>query len=752
MPEPKIGANMTSLVRDLINTVRGVGDTSHSVDAHMQAVLEQLAELHGQAVENLTAAQARLQPSPADAVSALLRAQGRSASPEALLPGVKSEDRSIPAAGATLRARVYTPAGHGPFPLVVYFHGGGWVIADLDTYDAGARGLSEAAGAVVVSVDYRRAPEHAFPTAWNDAIAAYDWVAANAGALNGDAGRIALAGESAGGNLAVATAIAARNRGANKAVAVIAVYPIAQTGNMATQSYDDSASAKPLNRAMIGWFLDKLVTTPLDKADTRLDLINADLVGLPPVTIINAEIDPLRSDGEMLETALKEAGVAVTRKVYMGVTHEFFGMAAVVPKAQEAVRFAGEQLQRIFAGAVQRDAVQSGAQPRARLSPKDPAGAKLKVLGYAAKHSFSDLKPFEFERDAARADEIVIDVLFCGVCHSDIHQIKNEWGNTIYPCVPGHEVVGRVTDVGSAVTRHAPGDLVGVGCMIDSCRQCEPCLAGDENYCEGPNSWLATYNGPMIPAAKAPGGINMYDRDNSFGGYSSVLVVQEDFALKIPGNLRPELAAPILCAGVTTYSPLKHWGVKPGDHVGILGFGGLGDMAAKLALAMGAVVTLFTTSKEKIADAARLGANAVLETDREALQALRGKFDFMLSTVPQKHDINPFIPLLKRDKTICIVGALEPMVGVNNQAVAFHRKNVAGSLIGSLQETQEVLDFCAQHDIGPDIELIDIEQINEAVKRAIDAEVRFRSVINMASIKPNDPAATVEDAAIFVTE
>jgi uncharacterized zinc-type alcohol dehydrogenase-like protein len=758
---------MTSLVRDLINTVRGEGDTSHSVDAHMQRVLDQLAALHGQAIENLDATQARAQPSPNDAVAALLRAEGRDPTPTSLITSVKSEDRNIPAGGTTLSSRIYTPAGNGPFPLVVYFHGGGWVIADKDSYDAGARGLSEAAGAIVVSVDYRRAPEHKFPTAWNDAIAAYDWVAANANALNGDASRIALAGESAGGNLAVATAVAARNRGANKAIAILAIYPVAQTGNTETQSYDDSGNARPLNKAMIGWFLDKLVTGPADKADTRLDLINADLVGLPPVTIINAEIDPLRSDGEMLETALKEAGVEVTRKVYGGVTHEFFGMAAVVPKAQEAVQFAGEQLRRAFAGAVHTGAPRTGAahpgtdhasaahtgsQPRARLAPEDPAATKLKVVGYAAKHSFSELKPFEFEREAARTDEIEIDVLFCGVCHSDIHQIKNEWDNTVYPCVPGHEVVGRVTRVGSSVTRHAVGDLVGVGCMIDSCRQCEPCLAGDENYCEGPNSWLATYNGPMIPAAKAPGGTNMYGRDNTYGGYSSVLVVQEDFALKIPANLRPELAAPILCAGVTTYSPLKHWGVKPGDRVGIIGFGGLGDMAAKLAVAMGAEVTLFTTSKEKITEAGRLGATAILESDEEALQALHGKFDFLLSTIPQKHDINPYIPLLKRDKTICIVGALEPMESVNNQAVAFHRKNVAGSLIGSLQDTQEVLDFCAQHDIGPDIELINMDQVNDAVKRAIGGDVRFRSVINMASIKPDPKNASVEDSAIFVCE
>ena len=197
----------------------------------------------------------------------------------------------------------------------------------------------------------------------------------------------------------------------------------------------------------------------------------------------------------------------------------------------------------------------------------------IKALGYAAKHSFSRLRPFEFERQEAGPNEIEIEVQYCGVCHSDIHQVKNEWSNTVYPCVPGHEVVGRVTKAGSGVTRHAVGDLVGVGCMIESCRHCEPCHSGDQNYCEGPNSWLATYNGPMVPAKMAPDGRNMYERDNTFGGYSDTLVVNEDFALKIPAKLKPEGAAPILCAGVTTYSPLKHWGVKAGDKVGVIGFG-----------------------------------------------------------------------------------------------------------------------------------------------------------------------------------
>jgi uncharacterized zinc-type alcohol dehydrogenase-like protein len=359
----------------------------------------------------------------------------------------------------------------------------------------------------------------------------------------------------------------------------------------------------------------------------------------------------------------------------------------------------------------------------------------IKALGYATHHSFTRLKPLEFEREEAGANEVEIDVLFCGVCHSDIHQVKNEWSNTVYPCMPGHEVVGRVTKTGAGVTAHAVGDLVGVGCMIDSCRQCEPCHAHEENYCEGPNSWLATYNGPMVPKAMAPTGENMYGRDNTYGGYSNVVVVKEDFVLKIPEGLEPEVAAPILCAGVTTYSPMKHWGVKSGDKVGIIGFGGLGHLAAKIARAMGAQVTVFTTTEEKLKEAERLGVAGVIETDKNALKKLKMSFDFMLSTIPEKHDVNPFIALLKRNATLAVVGALEPLAAVNNMERAMHRKSVAGSLIGSIAETQEVLDFCAKHAIGPDIEVIAIQDINDAYKKVEKGDVRFRYVIDMASLK-----------------
>ena len=359
------------------------------------------------------------------------------------------------------------------------------------------------------------------------------------------------------------------------------------------------------------------------------------------------------------------------------------------------------------------------------------------AIGYATSHSFTALKPITFERDEPGANDIEIDILFCGVCHSDIHQAKNEWGNTVYPCVPGHEIVGRVARAGSAVTRHRVGDVVGVGCMIDSCRQCAPCQCGDQNYCEGPNSWLATYNGPMLPAAMADTGTNMYPKDNTYGGYSDKIVVAEDFVLKIPAGLKPEVAAPILCAGVTTFSPLKHWGVKAGDKVGIIGFGGLGDMAIKLAKAMGAEVTVFTRSEEKLVEATKLGVTGVLENDKDTFKALKRSFDFSLDTIPEKHEIDPFILLLKHNRTLTVVGALTPLKA-NNQERAMHRVSVAGSLIGNIAETQEVLDFCAEHQIGPDIEIIPIQEINDAYKKVEKGEVRFRYVIDMATLKQDE--------------
>lgn len=306
--------------------------------------------LQPKAIEKLSVAEARQQPTPTDAVMALLRQQGKSTRPEDLVPGVSSRDTTVQGAAGPLPARIYTPQEVGPFPVILYFHGGGWVIADKEVYDGGARGLCKQAQAVVVSVDYRQAPEHKFPAAWDDALAAYRWVLDNASSIGADPARIALAGESAGGNLAVATAIAARDAGLPAPCHVLAVYPVAQT-SLNTESYLENAIAKPLNRAMVQWFVDQLVNSQEDLKDPRLCLIDARLQGLPPTTIINARIDPLRSDGTKLQDALSAAGVPVERREYEGVAHEFFGAAAVLEKARQAQAYAGERLRQAFSAA-----------------------------------------------------------------------------------------------------------------------------------------------------------------------------------------------------------------------------------------------------------------------------------------------------------------------------------------------------------------------------------------------------------------
>ena len=358
----------------------------------------------------------------------------------------------------------------------------------------------------------------------------------------------------------------------------------------------------------------------------------------------------------------------------------------------------------------------------------------LQAKGYAAASSHSHLKPLSFERAEPGPRDLQIEVLYCGVCHSDIHQVEDDWGNTVYPCMPGHEIIGRVTRAGAEVSLHKVGDLVGVGCMVDSCRACPSCEAHEEQYCEGPNSFLATYNGPMLPAKEA-GGVNVYGRDNTYGGYSDVIVVKEDFVLKIPASLPVQAAAPILCAGVTTYSPMKRWGVKRGSKVGVVGFGGLGDMAVKIARALGAEVTVFTTTKEKLEEAAKLGVEAVLESDAKALEGLARRFDFILSTIPQKHKVETFVPLLKRDGAYVAVGALTEIPGYDNKELIMGRRQLAGSLIGSIAETQEVLDLCAEHAIAPDVQIIPIQEVNDAYKAVKSGDVRFRYVIDMASLK-----------------
>ncbi|MGI4847766.1 MAG: alpha/beta hydrolase [Janthinobacterium lividum] len=319
-------------------------------DDDMLSVLDAMASLKPKAIEKVDVATARKNPTVANAVNVVLKKQGKSTDPGTLVPGVTSKDMSIPGAAGSLPVTVYTPSGSGPFPVVVYFHGGGWVIADRKVYDGGARGLAKSANAVVVSVDYRQAPEHKFPAAWDDALASYRWALANAASIQGDAKRVALAGESAGGNLALATAIAARDANIQAPTHVLAVYPVTQT-SLNTESYIENAAAQPLNRAMVKWFVDKLKRNDQDLKDPRLQLIDAKLEGLPPVTLINAHIDPLRSDGAKMEDALKKAGVPVERRDYEGVTHEFFGTAAVVDKARQAQAYGGDRLKQAFAAA-----------------------------------------------------------------------------------------------------------------------------------------------------------------------------------------------------------------------------------------------------------------------------------------------------------------------------------------------------------------------------------------------------------------
>ena len=344
-----------------------------------------------------------------------------------------------------------------------------------------------------------------------------------------------------------------------------------------------------------------------------------------------------------------------------------------------------------------------------------------KTKSYAALDAASPLVPFEIQRRDPGPEDVQIEILYCGVCHSDLHTARNEWHNTIYPSVPGHEIVGRVTAVGSRVRGFKPGDLAGVGCMVDSCGHCHSCNEGVEQYCE--NGFTGTYNGPMF------GG------ENTHGGYSQSIVVKESFVLSIKHD-KKELAsvAPLLCAGITTYSPLRHWGAGPGKKVGIVGLGGLGHMGVKIAHAMGAHVVLFTTSPGKIADGKRLGADEVcISTDPKQMAAYANQFDFILNTVAAPHNLDPLLQLLKLDGTMTLVGAPaepHPSPGVFN--LILKRRQLAGSLIGGIRETQEMLDFCAQHDIVSDIEVIPMDYINTAYERMLKSDVKYRFVIDMA--------------------
>ena len=343
---------------------------------------------------------------------------------------------------------------------------------------------------------------------------------------------------------------------------------------------------------------------------------------------------------------------------------------------------------------------------------------------YAAHSEESGVAPFDFDRRNPRPDDVSIEIDYCGVCHTDIHFAQNDWGATIYPVVPGHEIVGRVTSVGSDVSTYQVGDVVGVGCMVDSCRTCSACESGLEQYCK--EGMTGTYNGE-----------DRYDQSITFGGYSDNVVVSERFVVRIPEKLDPAAAAPLLCAGITTYSPLLHYGVKKGDKVGVVGMGGLGHMGVKIAKALGAEVTIFTRSQSKVTEAKKQGADhVVISTDEQQMKDAAGTFDFLLDTVPVQHDLNPYLNCLSYDGTHILVGLLEPVEpALEARNLVLKRRVLCGSLIGGMPETQEMLDFCAEHDISCDIEMLDIKNINEAYERIKKGDVKYRFVIDMATLK-----------------
>jgi uncharacterized zinc-type alcohol dehydrogenase-like protein len=350
----------------------------------------------------------------------------------------------------------------------------------------------------------------------------------------------------------------------------------------------------------------------------------------------------------------------------------------------------------------------------------------LKALGYGAKSATSPLGPMDLNRRDPGPTDVLIDILYCGICHSDLHTVRNEWGgSTVYPCIPGHEIVGRVVKVGAQVRKFKEGETVGVGCMVDSCQTCPSCKEGLEQYCDN-GATVFTYNSPD----KHLGGM-------TFGGYTSAITVDEKFVLKVSDKLDLAAVAPLLCAGITTYSPLRHWKVGKDSKVGIVGLGGLGHMGVKLAHAMGAHVVMFTTSPGKTEDAKKLGADeVVVSKNPDEMKKHVDSFDFILNTVAAPHNLDAYLELLKRDGTMCMLGvpaSPHPSPSVGN--LIFRRRSLAGSLIGGVAETQEMLDFCAAHNITSDIELIPVQKVNEAYERMLKSDVKYRFVIDMKTLK-----------------
>ncbi|SIO92548.1 NAD(P)-dependent alcohol dehydrogenase [Vibrio spartinae] len=346
----------------------------------------------------------------------------------------------------------------------------------------------------------------------------------------------------------------------------------------------------------------------------------------------------------------------------------------------------------------------------------------MKTVGYAAYNQGATLKPYAFERRELRENDVAIEILYCGVCHSDLHSVRNDWGGSTYPLVPGHEIIGRVTAVGSDVSRYKVGDTVGVGCMVDSCQHCDQCDAGEEQFCR--EGMTATYCGQ-----------DRHTHEPTQGGYSRHVVVREEFVLSIPQSLELSRVAPLLCAGITTYSPLKAWDVKAGTRVAVLGLGGLGHMAVKLAVAMGAVVTVVGRTDAKIEDAKALGAqHYLISSDEAAMAQAQSSFDLIIDTIPVKHDVTGYVPLMDVNGTLVIVGQVGLLEEPSTIPMIFGRRRIAGSLIGGIPETQEMLDFCGEHNVLPECEMIRMDEINEAYERMERSDVRYRFVIDMATM------------------
>ncbi|MAK92520.1 MAG: hydroxyacid dehydrogenase [Oleibacter sp.] len=346
----------------------------------------------------------------------------------------------------------------------------------------------------------------------------------------------------------------------------------------------------------------------------------------------------------------------------------------------------------------------------------------MKTKAWAAHSHTAPLTPFELERRELLSNDVAMEILYCGVCHSDLHTARNDWGFTEYPIVPGHEIVGRVTAVGDTVSKYKVGDLVAVGCLVDSCMECDQCHKGEEQLCR--NEVTETYASPD----RLTGAITQ-------GGYTKHIVVREEFVLRVPQGLDIAKAGPLLCAGITTWSPLRTWGVKEGSRVGVVGLGGLGHMAVKLAAALGAHVTVISRSDKKRDDAMALGADALLvSSDEAAMEAAVDSFDLIIDTVPVKHDIMPYVPLLDIDATLVLVGQLGPLDVVDTMPIVAGRRRISGSPMGGIRETQELLDFCAEHNVHPDVEMIRMDEINAAFERLEKADVRYRFVIDMATL------------------